>query len=177
MSSHNDPEKGIMSPEAFASTRKKNLENFAQEKTGAVRESIGTKISTHLVPYEAIAAMAVGLNYGEYKYEARNFELGMRESVMLNSIDRHNRALMDGEGLDEDTQLPHFYLLASSVAMYLALKMRGTLIEDLPIPARRETTLASISEKAQAALKASIKHLEQKSVPVYDAVPNTKRKD
>lgn len=133
---------------------------FASESTGAVRESIGTKIKTHLVPYELIVAAAVGLNYGEYKYAARNFEQGMSESNCLASIDRHLKALMDNEGVDADTQLPHWVLLSSSVAMYVALKMRGTIIEDLPGPALRPegTDIASTSQKAQKLLSAALDH-------------------
>ena len=35
--------------------------NYGTSPTGAMRESIGTKISTHLVPYELTLAAAVGI--------------------------------------------------------------------------------------------------------------------
>lgn len=72
--------------------------SFGMSASGAMRESIGTKISTHLVPYELTLAAAVGLNYGQEKYDARNFEQGMLATSLLGSIERHNKAIMDEIG-------------------------------------------------------------------------------
>lgn len=108
--------------------------NFGASPTGAMRESIGTKISTHLVPYELTLAAAVGLNYGEKKYAARNFEKGLTATGLLGSIERHNKAIMDGEFIDGPSGLPHYCLLASSIAMYIHNIVNGKLVNDLPEP-------------------------------------------
>lgn len=100
---------------------------------GAMRESIGTKIRTHLVPYELTVAAAVGLNYGESKYAARNFEKGLSMLDLLGSIERHTKAMMDGEDIDDDSMLPHYVLLASSVAMLCHNIMQACYVEDRPV--------------------------------------------
>lgn len=101
-------------------------------RTGAMRESIGTKVDTHLVPYEYIMAAAVGLNYGaRAKYGKHNYLKGLSKVDLLNSIDRHNRALMAGKLTDEDSGLPHHILLASSTAMLVATIERDISPEEV----------------------------------------------
>lgn len=114
---------------------------------GAMRESIGTKVRTHLVPYELVLAAAIGLNCGEVKYDARNWEKGFALLDLTHSIERHNKAIMDGEETDEDSGLPHYVLLASSVAMLVGNMMRGIHTDDRPEPARRFETISAIAAK------------------------------
>lgn len=116
---------------------------------GAMRASIGTKIDTTLVPYEHIVAAAVGLNYGAEKYVERNFEKGLTERDLLGSIDRHTRALMAGEKMDNDSGLPHYILLSSSVAMYTALEMRETVIRDLPPKSISPVNVGNVANQGQ----------------------------
>ena len=118
---------------------------LGQHATGAIRESIGTKIDTTLVPYELTCAAAVGLNYGASKYAARNYEKGLSETQLLASIERHTRAIMDGETMDGDSGIPHYCLLTSSVAMYVSTLTRGTMISDLPEKTLRAKSLADVS--------------------------------
>ena len=99
-------------------------------ETGAMRESIGTKIDTTLVPFDFICAVAAGLNYGAKKYGARNWEKGLNLSDLLNSVDRHNRAIMNGEQMDHSSGLPHMVLLASSAAMLVSSMIRGIAVDD-----------------------------------------------
>lgn len=103
-------------------------------ETGAMRESIGTKIDTTLVPHDFICAVAAGLNYGAKKYTPRNWEKGLAMTDLLNSVDRHNRAIMNGEHMDRASGLPHMVLLASSTAMLVSSMIRGIAIEDRPPP-------------------------------------------
>jgi len=109
----------------------KNTPAVGQSPTGALREGIGTKISTKLVPPALAAYAAIGLNYGAQKYSERNFEQGFTLSQLLDSIDRHTRALMNGENIDADSQLPHIALLAASVAILCQNDMNGVLIVDI----------------------------------------------
>lgn len=99
--------------------------------TGAKRESIGTKTQTHLVPYEAILAIARGLNYGAEKYGAGNYKLGLSMLDLLMSVERHCRALMNGEWIDGDSQLKHVDMLASSVAVLCQNTSSGAVIWDV----------------------------------------------
>lgn len=109
----------------------KNKEAMTARDTGAQRESIGTKIDTHLVPFSVIVAAAAGLNYGASKYDAHNFEKGLNMTDLTNSIDRHNRAIMGGEENDRDSGLPHYVLLASSIAMLVDNIVTGVVVEDI----------------------------------------------
>lgn len=111
------------------------MENkFGTSASGAMRESIGTKIDTALVPYEAVIAIATGLNYGADKYAERNYEKGLSYRQLCASIERHNKALLDGEEIDRSSGLPHFVLLASSIAMLCHNIMQGVVIDDRPEP-------------------------------------------
>lgn len=123
------------------------VKEFGRSETGAMRESIGTKIRTHLVPYELVVAAALGLNHGEKKYDARNFEKGLSMLDLTGSVERHNKAIMDGEYIDEDSGLPHFVLLASSVAMLCHNIMQGSVVDDRPVP----KTGINIGQLAKAA--------------------------
>ncbi len=125
---------------------------FPSRETGAQRASINSKIDTSLVPFELIAMAAVGLNYGAEKYTPHNFEKGLHMSDLLNSIDRHNRALMAGECYDEDSNLPHLALLASSVAMLCHNVLSGAVVNDIT-PRLDNHSVAGISTSAQNMLQ------------------------
>ena len=107
--------------------------------TGAMRESIGTKLPVNLVPYELIIAAALGLEYGKDKYAARNFEKGLSYTDHIESIKRHAFALEAREELDEDSGLPHYVLLASSAAMLCHNIIQGVVIDDRPVPKQGST--------------------------------------
>jgi len=125
--------------------------------SGALRASIGTKIDTTLVPYAMICYAAAGLNYGADKYARRNFEKGFPLSSLLMSIERHTRALMNGEEYDSGlngSQLPHVYLLASSIAMLCENHESGSLEIDIiqrksAIPHRTATDIAIAAKRTE----------------------------
>jgi hypothetical protein len=125
---------------------------FNSAPTGALREGIGTKIDTTLVPHELIVLAAVGLNYGAEKYAPRNFEKGFRLSDLSNSIDRHNRAMMAGETTDPDSGLPHVALLTSSVAMLAFCYMQDRLELDTPPRDALVRSTEEVSKLAQQML-------------------------
>lgn len=119
----------------------------------AMRASFGTKIDTRLVPYALICYAAAGLNYGAAKYVPRNFENGFPLSSLLMSIERHTRALMNGEIYDDDetgSQLPHIFLLASSIAMLCENDESGTLKHDI-IKRSDEEIYRKVSEISSSA--------------------------
>lgn len=137
----------------------KETVKYGATSSGAMRASIGTKINTHLVPYELVVAAAVGLNYGAGKYAPRNFEKGLTYISLTMSIERHNRAIIDGEYLDEDSGLPHYMLLASSVAMLCHNIMQGRIEDDRP-KAKLGRSISFISELGHGILNARDSVLE-----------------
>lgn len=146
------------------------MPEFNQTESGAMREAIGTKIDTTLVPYELIVAVAIGLNYGREKYGARNYEKGLSYSALTGSIERHNKAIMDGEFFDAPSGLPHYTLLASSVAMLCNNIMQGTIIQDRP-PEKCGRPVGELAEFAEVIFK----DCNLFTTPLTAATPGTRQ--
>ena len=138
------------------------MDKWGETKTGAQRQSIGTKIDTDLVPFELIVAAAVGLGLGEHKYAARNFEKGLSYRSLINSIERHCKSLKDGEYTDADTGIPHYMLIASSTAMLVHNIMQGVIIDDRAPSKDPFYSVSELSEVAQNHLKAALEYWEDK---------------
>lgn len=138
------------------------MNNFNSTETGAQRESIGTKIDTDLVPFELIVAAAVGLGLGEHKYAARNFEKGLSYRSLINSLERHCKALKDGEEYDADTGIPHYMLIGSSAAMLIHNVMQGVAIDDRAPPKTPNYDIAELAKIGQAELDKAIEVWENK---------------
>lgn len=138
------------------------MTEFEQTATGAQRQSIGTKIDTDLVPFEMIVAAAVALGLGEYKYSARNFEKGLSYRSLINSIERHCKALKDCEYADADTGIPHYMLIASSTAMLAHNIMQGVIIDDRAPPKNPKFSVSELSEIGQKELKAALEFWKAK---------------
>jgi hypothetical protein len=134
-----------------------------QTASGAQRESIGTKIDTDLVPFELIVAAAVGLGLGEYKYAARNFEKGLSYRSLINSLERHCKALKDGEEIDTDTGIPHYMLIASSTAMLVHNVMQKVIIDDRAPPKQPNLDIAELAKLGQIELNKAIEFWEKKN--------------
>lgn len=145
----------------FESEEKESLK-YNTTDTGAMRESIGTKIDTDLVPFELIVAAAVGLGLGEQKYKARNFEKGLSYRSLINSLERHCKALKDGEELDTDTGIPHNMLIASSTAMLVHNIMQGVIIDDRAPAKKANLDIAELAKLGQAELTKAIALWEAK---------------
>lgn len=128
------------------------MKEMPSRDSGAKRESIGTKLRTDLVPYELVLLAAIGLEYGAEKYGARNFEKGLNTSDLLMSIERHTRAMMDGEEMDEESGLPHIALLSSSIAMFSYSWMQGRLQDDMREPKNALRSIGDLSRAAQSIL-------------------------
>lgn len=138
-------------------------------ETGAMRQSIGTKIDTDLVPFEMIVSAAVGLGLGEVKYAARNFEKGLSYKSLLNSLERHAKALKDGEERDKDTGIPHYMLIASCTAMLCHNVMQGIVIDDRPEPKNPNFhDVGHLAEIAQSELAAAIEFWEAKKEAISE---------
>ena len=134
----------------------------ATTASGAMRQSIGTKIDTDLVPFELVVAAAVGLGLGEFKYDARNFEKGLSYRSLINSIERHCKALKDGEELDSDTGIPHYMLIASSTAMLVHNVMQEVIIEDRASPKKPKYSISELAEFGQKELDKALQFWNEK---------------
>lgn len=60
-----------------------------------------------LVDFKSLEPMVRVLEYGCTKYEKDNWKKGLDNTEVLESLSRHLFALMSGEELDPESQLPH----------------------------------------------------------------------
>ena len=84
--------------------------------TGALRYN-KDKLPIHLVPPDAIEAMAEVLDYGASKYTERNWELEAPVSVPYASLMRHLLAYWNGEDFDPESNLSHLSHVIMNAAM------------------------------------------------------------
>lgn len=116
-----------------ASPKKQVIEKdkgFVESKKAA-RYNEG-KDPMHLVPPDAIRAMAKVLEVGAKKYALRNWELGASYSVPYASLMRHLLAFWDGEDLDPESGLPHVYHVLMNSAMLVRYFEEFKELDDRP---------------------------------------------
>jgi hypothetical protein len=76
-----------------------------------------------LVDFKSIEEMVQVLEYGSKKYSAHNWKKGLPVSEIFESMLRHMLAYMDGEDVDQESNLPHTgHILCN--AMFLAYMNR-----------------------------------------------------
>lgn len=92
------------------------LESKLKLPKEALRYNKG-KLPMHLVPADAISALASVLEYGASKYAERNWELGAKYSVPYSSLMRHLLAWWGGEDRDGESGLPHTHHILMNAAM------------------------------------------------------------
>lgn len=90
----------------------------------AARHNAG-KTEYHLVPREAVDAIAEVLNYGASKYAERNWEKGGPLKVPYNSFERHKLAWLSGEDNDPESGLPHLSHMLANLAFLVTYTRRG----------------------------------------------------
>lgn len=84
----------------------------------------------HLVPPDAIRAMAKVLGYGATKYSENNWRKGSKWSVPYASLMRHLLKFWEGEDLDEESGLPHVYHIIMNSAMLVEYYERFKDLDD-----------------------------------------------
>jgi hypothetical protein len=65
------------------------------------------KIRWSLVHYKSIEPMVRVLEFGAAKYDDHNWQKGLKPVEILECMQRHLAALMDGETHDKESGLPH----------------------------------------------------------------------
>ena len=81
-------------------------EQVSQVKEKALRFNAG-KRKWSLVHYKSLEPMVEVLEFGALKYAPKNWQKPMELDEILDSMQRHLAALMDGEELDPESGLPH----------------------------------------------------------------------
>lgn len=65
------------------------------------------KLKWSLVHFKSLEPLVRVLMYGAEKYAPDNWKKGLPEKEILDSMQRHMAALMDGQQIDEESGLPH----------------------------------------------------------------------
>lgn len=78
------------------------------------------KAPIHLIPPEAILALAEHYGKGAAKYAARNWELGMSWETVYDCLMRHALAWQRGEDIDPENGSHHMVaVMWNAVALYI----------------------------------------------------------
>lgn len=92
------------------------------------------KLPMHLLPPEAIDALAERLQVGMRKYQERNWEKGIVFSRLFSATMRHLLAFWRGEDIDKDDGLCHLSGVLINVAFMISFTRRGrTDLDDRPV--------------------------------------------
>jgi len=109
----------------------------AREKILGLRPREGVKYDAgkapyHLVPWDAVSAIAAVLGVGAQKYGARNWERGMDWSRPFAACIRHLEAWWQGENVDQETGLSHLWHAGCCIVFLIAYERRGSGRDDRP---------------------------------------------
>lgn len=86
----------------------------------------------HLVPWDAVRAIAVILGVGAKKYAPRNWELGMDWSRVWRASINHLTAWWQGEDRDPETGKSHLWHAGCCIVFLIAYEARGVGRDDRP---------------------------------------------
>lgn len=90
------------------------------------------KAPLHLLPPDALLAIAEVLRTGALKYGPRNWEEGMDWSRVYGAALRHMLAWWAGEDDDPETRLSHLAHAATNLMFLVAYEQRGAGKDDRP---------------------------------------------
>lgn len=98
---------------------------------GGLRFNAG-KNRLDLIPPEWPWALGDVTTKGSYKYEERNWERGMKWSIMIGCALRHIYKFAAGERYDPETGCHHLAMAAWNVLALMSYDLRGVGENDLP---------------------------------------------
>jgi len=106
------------------------------------------KLSMQLNPPSAITYMAAVLEHGAAKYGMFNWRhSSVPLMTYIGAMYRHLAALLDGEGVDPESGLPHEAHIMAGCAIVIDAAHCGTLVDDRPPPGGTGFNLSYYSEK------------------------------
>jgi len=101
---------------------KKSAEKLQKEK--ALRYNQG-KPKWSLVHFKSLEPMVKVLMYGADKYAPDNWKKGLNEKEILDSMQRHLAALIDGQVIDEESKLHHIGHIMCNCMFYSYFNVVG----------------------------------------------------
>jgi hypothetical protein len=92
----------------------------------------GDKLPLHLLPTDAMSAIAAVLGFGAAKYAPRNWEKGLAWSRVYAALMRHMFAWWEGENADPETGYSHLWHAGCCIVFLIAFERRNTGADDRP---------------------------------------------
>jgi hypothetical protein len=83
------------------------------------------KLPLHLLPIDALEAVAQVLEFGAKKYEANNWRKGFDHTRLYSAALRHIMSSLKGEDLDPESGLDHISHAACCVLFLLEHRLKG----------------------------------------------------
>lgn len=115
-----------------------------------------SKPRLHLIPEEALFAMAAGFMAGEDKgYPKFNYRKGLSWLETTDSLRRHLLAFLMGEDLDPETKIPHVQLILTNAAMLEYNRIHHKHLDDRFTPDKYKNTKGKVNVKVQKATPGS----------------------
>lgn len=93
----------------------------------ALRFNTG-KLKWSLIHYQSLTPLVRVLEFGALKYAPDNWKKGLDKKEILESLQRHLAALMDGEEIDPESGLPHIGHIQCNAMFYAYFNNREILI-------------------------------------------------
>ena len=87
------------------------------EESKALRYNEG-KVEWSLVHYKSLEPMVRVLEFGAKKYAPDNWKKGLDKKKILESMQRHLAALMDGEDVDSESGISHMGHIQCNAMFY-----------------------------------------------------------
>lgn len=100
-----------------------------KSKGGGLRYD-ADKLRTDLIPVEWIVELARVLTVGSYKYQDRNWELGMDWSKCIGALQRHLLRWQAGNMVDAETGCHELAMVAWNALALMSYQLRGLGLDD-----------------------------------------------
>jgi len=83
------------------------------------------KLRLDLIPPEVEMALGEVLTYGATKYDDRNWEKGIKYGRVYGALRRHLLSWLEGERLDQESEMPHLWHALCCLSFLVAYEERG----------------------------------------------------
>jgi len=96
--------------------------------------TIDAEIPFHILPWQVILEIALGMMEGGRKYGRHNYRaVGVRAAVYYDATIRHFGDFIEGTQVDKDSGLSHLTKALSSMQVLLDCQVMGNWIDDRPL--------------------------------------------
>jgi hypothetical protein len=115
------------------------------------KDAIGsTKLPLNLVPDTVGIYAAMAFAEGASKYGAYNWRVaGVRMSIYMAAMRRHQKKLWNGEWADPKTKVPHLASIIACAGIIADAKLCGKLVDDRP----PKVDITRLIEEAEAIIR------------------------